>query len=356
MIYQIKPYFEKNTINNVKKYLDSEKWITEHNETKKFEKNFAKIVRAKHCITYPNGTLTMVAMLDCLGIKKDDEVLVSNYTMIATVNVAKLFNAKPVLVDICEKSFCINPEDLKKKITRKSKFCIYTSMNGRIGSIEEVRKICKKNNIILLEDAAHSIGSFKNKKHAGTFGLAGSFSFSMPKLITMGQGGAVVTNNNVLAKKLRLYKDFGRRKPGNDLHDSLGYNFKITDLQSILALGQLKNIKKRILKKKKIYNYYYKYLNKNKKLFISKPNNNETNWSVDIYLNRPILLKKKLSKLNIFTRPVYPAVGSQKIYKQIKNLEISNYICKRGLWLPSGLDLKFLQIKKICKLINEFVK
>ena len=119
MIYQIKPYFEKKTLKDVKKYLDSGKWITEHHETKKFEKKFASFVGAKHCITYPNGTLTMIAMLDCLGIKDQDEVLVSNYTMIATANVAKIFKAKPVLVDISRENFCMSPIDLKKKINQK---------------------------------------------------------------------------------------------------------------------------------------------------------------------------------------------------------------------------------------------
>jgi perosamine synthetase len=356
VIYQIKPYFEKKTLKDVKKYLDSGKWITEHHETKKFEKKFASFVGAKHCITYPNGTLTMIAMLDCLGIKDQDEVLVSNYTMIATANVAKIFKAKPVLVDISRENFCMSPIDLKKKLTRKSKFCIYTSINGRLGDIEKIKNICKKNKIIFLEDAAHSIGSYKNNKHAGTFGLGGSFSFSMPKLITMGQGGAIVTNNDSFAKQLRLYKDFGRRKSGEDIHDNLGYNGKITDLQSVLGLGQLKNIKKRISIKKNIYKIYHKLLHKNKNIVILKPNKEETNWSVDIYLKNSIQLKKKLKKNKILTRFVYPPIGFQKIYNIKNNLEVSNFFCKRGLWLPSSLDLKASQIKKICKLINDFVK
>ena len=122
-------------------------------------------------------------------------------------------------------------------------------MNGRMGQIKKIKQICKKNNLILIEDAAHAIGSYNNKTHAGNYGIAGSFSFSMPKLITMGQGGAIITNNNLLAKKLRLYKKFGRKKSGEDIHNYLGYNFKITDLQSLLALEQLKDVRK--IKKKK---------------------------------------------------------------------------------------------------------
>lgn len=353
MINQINPFFEKETISYLKKYLDSGAWITEHNETKKFESLFSKFVKSRHCITFPNGTLTMTAMLDCLGIKIGDEVLVSNYTMIATANAVRFLKARPVLVDISKENLCMCSIDLEKKITKKTKFCIYTSINGRIGDIEKIKKICKKRDIILLEDAAHSIGSFYKKKHAGTFGLAGSFSFSMPKLITMGQGGAVVTDNSNLAKKLRLYKDFGRRKPGNDIHDKLGYNFKITDMQSALAIGQVKNIKKRIAKKKKIFSLYYKELKNNKKLTILKPNKHETNWSFDIYLKNCGKLKKFLENKKIKTRFVYPPISSQKIYNKEKGKFInSNFFCKNGLWLPSSLDINFKDIKRICNLIN----
>ncbi len=356
MIYQTKPYFEKETIKNVKKYLDSGKWITEHKETLKFEKKFSKFVKSKDCIAFPNGTLTMSSILDCLDIKTGDEVLVSNYTMIATANAPRLVNGKTVLVDISEESLCMCPSDLKKKITRRSKFCIYTSINGRIGNINEIKKICSKNNILLIEDAAHSIGSFFSNKHAGNFGIAGSFSFSMPKLITMGQGGAVVTSNSKLAKKLRYYKDFGRNKPGNDIHNHFGYNLKITDLQSILALGQLNNINYRINTKKKIYNIYYNLLKDNNKIKIFPPNKNETNWSVDIYLNNCFDLYNKLKSKKIISRFVYPPINSQKIYKNQKGLPVSNKFCKNGLWLPSSIDLKKKEIISICNIINKHVR
>ena len=120
--------------------------------------------------------------------------------------------------------------------------------------LDELQTLANKYKIPLIEDAAHAIGSYNQRVHVGNAGIAGSFSFSMPKLITMGQGGAIITNNNKLAKQLRLYKNFGRRKSGEDKHDYFGYNFKITDMQSMLAIGQLKSIKKRIKKKKEIFN------------------------------------------------------------------------------------------------------
>ena len=343
----------KKAKQSITNYLNKDNWITEHKVTEKFEKKFSKFTNSKHCICFPNGTITMSSILSCLNLKKNHEVLVSNYTMVATANVVKFVGLKLKLVDISNKDLCMCPEDLIKKINRNTKVVIYTQMNGRVGQIDSIRKICKKNNILLIEDAAHAIGSYNKNTHVGNSGIASSFSFSMPKLISMGQGGAVITNNNKLAANLRLYKNFGRKKSGEDVHNYLGYNFKITDLQAMLGLEQLNDIKLRISKKKAIFSRYKENLLGNSKIKFFEVSKNETPWSVDIYLKDVRKLKKILEKHKILTRYVYPALNSQKIYKKFTNLPISNYFCKRGLWLPSSLDLKNYEIDKICKLINK---
>jgi len=276
VIYQIKPVIGTKEKNNLIKYIRKDNWITEHTVTDKFEKDFSKFTNSKYCICFPNGTITMSSILDCLDLKKNDEVLVSNYTMVATANVVKFVGLKLKLVDISNKDLCMCPVDLLKKINKKTKVVIYTQMNGRVGQIESIKKICKKNNIFLIEDAAHAIGSYNKRIHVGNSGIASSFSFSMPKLITMGQGGAVITNNSKLASKLRLYKNFGRKKSGEDVHNYLGYNFKITDMQSILGLEQLKDINLRIRKKKAIFARYRNNLKNNSKIKFFDVEKNET--------------------------------------------------------------------------------
>jgi len=353
VIYQIKPVIGNKAKKSLINYVKRDNWITEYKVTENFEKKFSKFTNSKYCICFPNGTITMSSILDCLDLKKNDEVLVSNYTMVATANVAKFVGLKLKLVDISNKDLCMCPVDLLKKINKKTKVVIYTQMNGRVGQIESIKKICKKNNIFLIEDAAHAIGSYNKRIHVGNSGIASSFSFSMPKLITMGQGGAVITNNSKLASKLRLYKNFGRKKSGEDVHNYLGYNFKITDMQSILGLEQLKDINLRIRKKKAIFVRYKNNLKNNSKIKFFDVEKNETPWSVDIYLKDVSKLKKILKKNKILTRYVYPPLNSQKIYKNFKNLPISSYYCNRGLWLPSSLDLKNQEIDKICKLINK---
>ena len=355
MIYQIKPVLGNKVKKSLINYIKKDNWITEHKITENFEKKFSKFTNSKYCICFPNGTITMSSILDCLDLKKNNEVLVSNYTMVATANVVKFANLKLKLVDISNTNLCMCPKDLLKKINKNTKVVIYTQMNGRVGQIEEIKKICKKNNLFLIEDAAHAIGSYQKNTHVGNSGIASSFSFSMPKLITMGQGGAVITNNKKLASKLRLYKNFGRKKSGEDVHNYLGYNFKITDIQSLLAYEQLKDVNLRIKKKKDIFNRYKEKLKKNLKIKFFDITKDETPWSVDIYLKDVKKLKKILKQKKILTRYVYPPLNSQKIYKNFKNLPISSYYCNRGLWLPSSLDLKIKEIDRICKIINKYI-
>ena len=355
MIYQIKPVIGNHTKENIIKYIKNDNWITEYKVTNLFEKKFAKFTNSKHCITFPKGTLTMYAILECLNLNKNSEVLVSNYTMVATANVVKMAGLKLKLVDISGEDLCMCPRDLLKKITNRTKAVIFTQMNGRIGKIKDIAEICKKKNIHLIEDAAHAVGSYLKTKHLGTVGMAGSFSFSMPKLITMGQGGAIVTNNSKLARKLRLFKNFGRKKDGDDIHNYLGYNFKITDLQSLLALSQLADIKKRIKKKKQIFRRYFLNFKKNHKIKMFIMKKNETPWSVDIYIENVKKIKNILKKKNILTRYVYPPLNSQKIYKYIKGMPVSNNYCKKGLWLPSSLDIKMREIDNICKILNKYI-
>ena len=355
MIYQIKPVIGKKAKKKIIDYISNDNWITEYKKTYLFEKKFSNFTNSKHCIAFPNGTLTMYAILKCLNLKKNSEVLVSNYTMVATANVVQMADLRLKLVDISDDDLCMCPKDFQNKISKNTKVVIFTQMNGRVGQINEIKKICKKKKIFLIEDCAHGIGSYHNNRHVGNAGLAASFSFSMPKLITMGQGGAIITSNTILANKLRLFKNFGRKKDGIDIHNFLGYNFKITDLQSILAISQLADIKKRIKIKKKIFLRYFNNLKNNKKIRMIKMKKDETPWSVDIYVKNVNKIKHILEKQNILTRHVYPPLNSQKIYKRYKGLPVSNKYCKNGLWLPSSLDIKLNQIDNICKIINHHI-
>ena len=356
VINQIEPIISKDDRNAVKKYIDSGRWITENKVSRKFEENFSSLVKSRYSILYPNGTLTLLSIILALGIKNKDEVIVPNYTMVASANSVILAGAKPILCDISKENLCLDPTEFKKKISNKTKAVIYVTLNGRSGSIEEIKKICKKKNIYLIEDSAHSIGSYLKKKHHGTFGIASSFSLSMPKLITTGQGGFVVTNNKIFADKIKQIKNFGRKSDGNDIYLSTGYNFKFTDLQASLGISQLKNINKRANLKKKIFKSYFKELSKIKGLEILNFKKEETPWFVDIYLKNPKKLMKYLDKFNIKSRLVYPPLNTLKIFNIKGNFKNSNYFCKRGLWLPSSINLTKKDLRFIINTIKNYFK
>ncbi len=354
-INQIEPLITSIDKNAINSYLKNNGWITENKLSKKFEKIFSKIIGCKYSVLHPNGTLTIASILLSLNLKKGDEVIVPNYTMVATANAVILSGGKPIFCDISPDNLCLDPKDLIKKVNKKTKAVIYVTLNGRSGHITEIQKICKNKKINLIEDSAHSLGSFYKNKHHGNFGLASSFSFSMPKIITTGQGGMVCTSNKKLFKKIKKIKNFGRLSDGNDIYESIGYNFKFTDIQSALGISQIRTLKKRSKIKRKIFNYYYKELKHIDKIKFFPFSKTETPWFIDIYLNNPKKLKAFLNKHKISSRMVYPPLNKQKFFlKNVEKLKVSEHYCTRGLWLPSSLTLKVKDLKYITSVIKSY--
>jgi perosamine synthetase len=358
-IYQIKPLILAKDIKSVSDYIKSGGWITENNKNSEFEEKFKNFTKSKYAITFPNGTLTLLGILLALNLNKNEEVIVPALTMVATANSVILAGAKIIFCDVEEDSLCMSSKSLQKAITKNTRAVIYVTLNGRSGNFLNIKSICRNFNLSLIEDSAHSIGScYKNNIHHGNLGIAASFSFSMPKIITTGQGGMIVTNNYLFYKKIRELKNFGRFKDGNDNYNTLGYNFKFTDLQSSLGISQLSNIRYRIKKKRDIYKLYEKELASVKEIFFKKFESRETPWFVDIYLSKKKELAKFLLKNEIFTRYVYPPLNKLEFYKSYskKSCPVAEKYSSNGLWLPSSLDLRKKDIVHICSLIRIFFK
>jgi len=236
--------------------------------------------------------------------------------------------------------------------------------NGRSTNMILLKELAKKNNLLLVEDACHAIGSFHNDgSHMGTISDVGIFSFSTPKIITTGQGGMIVTNNKKIYELCLSLKDFGRdiNKKHNMLnafkHDAIGYNFKFTEFQAAVGIAQLKKLKQRILRKKKMFELYRENLSKiNEINFIETDLNRITPWMVDIVVKTEKLRKKiiiHLKENEIETRIFYPSIHTLKPYKKINNkYPISYDIASKGLWLPSSVFLTDNQIMYISKSIS----
>lgn len=355
----MEPWFDENEINAMSEYLKSGSWLTEFMKTREFEQAIEKYTGSRHCIAVNNGTVSLSMALMVSGVKPGDEVIVPDWTMIATPNSAVMIGAEPVFVDIEENLLCMDPAKVEQVITKKTKALIYVSMNGRCGDIEKIKKICDKHDLSLIEDAAQSLGSFHKGKHIGAIGDIGSFSFSPPKIITTGQGGALATDDDKLADSIRKLKDFGRASGGNDIHDTIGYNFKFTDMQAVIGIEQMKKLGWRVKRKKEIYGIYEKELSGIEEIkFIGTDLKDTCPWFIDIYAENPDGLLKSLKSGGIGSRKVYPAIHTQKAYSHLnaESFPVSEKCASAGLWLPSSSRLSDEEVIQVCSCIRKFYK
>ncbi len=357
-IPQMEPWFGEEERIALDNYMKSGGWLTEFNQTQKFEQMICDYTEAKYCFAVNNGTVSLTLAALACGIKTGDEVIVPNFTMIATPNSIKLFGANPIFVDVEPETLCLDIEQVKKAITRKTKAIMLVSTNGRYprAGVEEFIKLAEKDNLVLIEDSAQALGSFyPNGRHIGTVGKVGSFSFSVPKVISTGQGGAIITNDDDIAYKLKRLKDFGRSRGGIDIHDTIGWNFKFTDLQAVVGIEQMKKLQWRVDRKKEILKRYQENLKDVKKLkFFDQDLENTTPWFIDVLVEDRENLIAFLKENNIGTRLMYPPVNKQKAYQVPGEYPVSNMVGERGLWLPSASQLTNSQINYICEKIERF--
>lgn len=358
-INQMEPSFDEHEREALNNYMLNGGWGTEFKQTRLFEDMIKEYTGAKHCWIMANGTVSLSAALIAVGVGVGDEVICPDYTMVATPNSVELIGAKAVFVDIDRDNFCMDFEKMKAAITNKTKAVMLVSINGRYPkNIELFVDECKKRNIYLIEDAAQSLGSFCSGRHLGRYGIIGSFSFSAPKIITTGQGGALITDNDELADKIKRIRDFGRDKGGSDHYLSKGWNFKFSDFQAVIGIEQMKKLPARVIRKKEIGKMYDELL-----LGINGVETIYTNyvdtspWFFDILCDRREDLQVFLKENGIGTRVFYPPLHSEPAYGYSNlSFPVTEEIAKKGLWLPSSISLTNEQIIYICDKIKEFYK
>lgn len=354
-INQVEPWIGEEEKRAVMEYLDGGGWLTEFKKTREFEQMIADFVGAKYASVVCNGTVSLTIALMALGIKGDDEVIVPDFTQIASANAVVLAGAKPVLVDIDATTLCLDLNLAEKAITPRTKAIIFVSLNGRCPNMNEVVALVHKHGLYLIEDAAESLGSTYQGKHLGTFGIIGSFSFSPSKIITTGQGGALVTNDEGLYRDISSIKDFGRFRSGVDSYRIMGFNFKYTDLQAVIGIEQMKKLEWRVKRKKEIFALYEQELKEIPEIKFIDTNLEDTSpWFVDILVPDPLALKNYLEERGIGTRPFFPPIHSQPPYRLNGEYPNSEYVSAHGLWLPSSSFLSNEDIKRICNEIKAF--
>lgn len=340
-------------------------WVSSLGEyITKFEKKFAKYTGVKYALTTTNGTAALHLALVTLGINKENEVLIPDFTFIATANAVAYTGAKLIMVDIERDTWCINPESIKKAITPKTKAIIPVHVYGHPCDMDSIMDIAKQHNLYVIEDAAEAHGAeYKNKK-VGNIGDAGCFSFYGNKVITTGEGGMITTNSKKIYEKAKFLRDHGMSKNKRYWHTEIGYNYRITNLQAALGLAQLERINGLIKKKRRIFEWYEKCLSNIDGIEL----NPQKKWAKNVYWMICLIMKRdfgisrnelmiKLKNKGIDSRPFFYPISHMPMYKNNKfSNSITEKLSKQGLNLPSSVNLNKNKIEYICQRIKEILK
>ena len=366
-----KPLITKEDIIYLNKSI-SKGWISsEGPEVKRFENNFSDFIGHKYSVAISSGTAALEIAIKSLKLKKGDEVIIPNFTIISNALAVLKENLSIKLVDCSIKDWNMNISEVEKKITKKTKAIIATHIYNFPLRIDILKKICIKNKIILVEDAAEVVGQKLNNKLCGSFGDISIFSFYANKQITTGEGGMITTNNKKLYEQSKSLRNlcFGKQDRFN--HEGIGWNYRMTNLQASLGVSQLKRIKSIVGKRHKVGKEYFQRLKNNKNIYIpeiSRSYAKNIYWVIAFVITNQNLkidakkLMKMLIKHGIQTRPFFWPMHMQKVLKnkyKISNgdsYKNSEYISRYGLYLPSSLDIKSNQIKFICDKVNSILK
>ena len=291
---------------------------------KKFESNFARFTGAKYAIGVSNATSALHLSSKALGITKGDEVIIPDMTFVATASSILFTGATPVVADI-DNDLNISIESIEKNITKKTKAILPVHFAGKICNINKIKKIARNNNLKLIEDCAHGIGTREGKKHVGTFGNAGCFSFYPTKNFTTIEGGMVITNSEEIAKYVRTARNHGLTKTLSNRFSSgkpwdydviePGYNYRLDEIRSALGINQLKRVKKLNLLRKNAAKYYYLKLKDINEIEIPEI----LNYNNHVYHLYIIKIKKnyKMSRDDLFKKLLREGIRTSVHYKPL---------------------------------------
>ena len=350
----VKDCLKTNWISSSGKYIDL------------LEQKFAKFCNAEHGIACSNGTTAIHLALETIGIGPGDEVIIPDFTMIATANAVIYSGARPVLVDSEKKTWNMDVTKIEEKITKKTKAIMVVHTYGHPVDMDPVLEIAKKHKLYVIEDAAEAHGAEYKGKRIGSLSDIACFSFYANKIITTGEGGMIVTNNEKLAQRAKLLRNHAFIKP-RFLHKELGFNYRLTNIQAAIGLAQVENASKLVSMRRRNARLYTKYLKNIQG--ITTPV--EEPWAKNVYWMYGILvdskkfgmtapeLREKLLEKGIDTRAFFIPMHSQPLFKKKDprfpntngKYPVATYLGKNGFYLPSSSTLKKSQIKYIAKTI-----
>jgi perosamine synthetase len=357
------PVYQPNLRGNEKKYLEDcidSGWISSRGKyIEEFEKKFSSFIGAKYATTCSNGTTALHLALIALGIKPGDNILVPNFTYVASFNCIKYMQANPVFVDVNTDDWTIDIDHLKIIIKQVDiKAVIFVNMYGFSGKIKEITEICKERDIYVVEDAAEGLGSKLNNDYFGTFGDIATFSFFGNKTMTTGEGGMVCSNSFDLIEAVRSYKSHCVSRFEEYEHEGIGYNYRMTNMSAAIGCAQLERVESFLELKRNIAEFYIKKLDGcDFKYQKQQQHEISSYWMFSIQLNteeKRDLLREHLKLKGIETRRAFRQATKMKPYLSNVKYQNAEIIANTALNLPSFPDLKIEELTYICDSINEF--
>ena len=357
---------EKEFVNNCLKtsFIGQGSYVIE------FEKNFSKFVNCEYGITTTSGTTALHLACKTLGIKKNDQVLVSSSTNMASAFAVDYCGGIPIPIDVEKETWQMDVTKIEEKINEKTKAIMVVHLFGHSVDMDPVIKISKKHNLKVIEDCAEAHGVEYKGKKVGSIGDIGAFSFFANKTFTCGEGGMVVTNSKKLSEKAKSLKNLSYGKVNKFMHEDIGFNYRLSNISAAVGLGQFFDKDKIFSEKKRIYERYKKNLANVKGINIPVIREWVTKyimWVFNIHLdnNFPITrdqLVTKMEENNIETRNAFVPINKQKVliskYSLFRENDCpnANYIMDNGLYLPSGNTISNEEIDFICNKIKAISK
>jgi len=358
------PLHEPKFAGNEKKYLneciDSTFVSSVGKFVDEFEEKIASYTGAKYAIATSNGTSSLHISLLLADVERNDEVITQPLNFVATCNAISYCGAQPIFIDVDKDTMSLSPSALKyflenqttvknqqcinNKTGKAIKACVPMHTFGHPCRIDELKEICDKYHVFLIEDAAESVGSTYKGKHTGTFGKVGVMSFNGNKIITAGGGGCIITNDKTLAKKAKHLTTTAKvSHKWNFDHDMIGYNYRMPNLNAALLVAQLENLDKFINSKRRLANEYEAFFNSTNYVFVKEPMESKSNY----WLNS-ILLKNKQQRdeflnetnsKNVMTRPIWTLMNQLSMFEQAQCGDLTNaeWLEERLVNIPSSV-------------------
>jgi len=325
-----------------------------------FEEAFAEYCGTRHCIAVANGTVGLHLALAVFGITSGDEVIVPDLTFVATASAVRYTGATPVFADIDPDTWCLDPADIAKKLTKRTKAIIPVHLYGHPAPMREINELAKKNGLIVVEDAAEAHGAEYHGKRVGALGDVGVFSFYGNKIITTGEGGALTTDSDEWAERAKFLRDHAMDRNIRYWHTDVGFNYRMTNIQAAIGVAQLRQIEPFINERREILEHYRRHLRHTHfRLNPETEGMRPVNWMTSVYADsltratRDELLAK-LHSVGVDSRPFFYPITALPMYEGGPN-PVSARVSSGGLNLPTYIGLTGSDIAQVCtSLISAF--